>query len=64
MGKRGRPPKFVKTLTFRMDPQSIARLQCLAAEWGTSNSEAVRELIARGVYETFDARARAERGIS
>lgn len=64
MAKRGRPLQYGKTVTFRMNPATITRLQILSERWGMTRSEAVREMVARAVFETFDARERAERGIS
>ncbi len=64
MGKRGRPMQFGKTLTIRAKPGTIAGLKALAERWEISSSDVMRELIAREVYETFDAGERSRLGIS
>lgn len=64
MAKRGRPLQYGKSVTIRMHPSSITRLRHLSERWGRSQSDVVRELIAREVYEAFDAAERARLGIS
>lgn len=64
MGKRGRPPRLVITKTYRMAPETVEGLRCLATRWGLSRSAALRELIDREVFQTFDDQERARLGIS